>query len=259
MIGRARLWAGPVLKILILGGTAEAVELGGQLVQDKRFHPITSLAGRTLSPAPSAGERRVGGFGGVDGLAAYLKAENIAAIIDVTHPYAARISGHAVEASVKAGRPLARYCRATWQPTDADNWIKANSVEEAAEKVPPGCCVFVTTGRQELAPFWKRKDVWLLVRVIDPLKVAIDSERGIVIAARGPFSIESEIDLMGKHQITWLVSKNSGGPSTYAKIEAARALGLPVIMVARPKPIDDSGEQHDSIQGIIDWLERVVD
>jgi precorrin-6A/cobalt-precorrin-6A reductase len=132
-------------------------------------------------------------------------------------------------------------------------------VEEAAEKVPPGCCVFVTTGRQELAPFWKRKDVWLLVRVIDPLKVAIDSERGIVIAARGPFSIESEIDLMGKHQITWLVSKNSGGPSTYAKIEAARALGLPVIMVARPKPIDDSGEQHDSIQGIIDWLERVVD
>ena len=248
-----------MLKVLILGGTAEAVELARQLAKDKRYHPITSLAGRTLSPAPSAGERRVGGFGGVDGLTAYLKAENIAAVIDVTHPYATKISGHAAKASVKAGRPLARYCRPAWQPTDKDNWIKAISVEEAAGLAPPGARVFVTTGRQELAPFWKREDLWLLVRVIDPLKAPIDPKRGTVIAARGPFSIASEIELMEKRRIAWLVSKNSGGDASYAKIEASRALGLPVIMVARPEPCDDSGEQYGTLQGIIDWLERAVD
>ena len=244
-------------KVLILGGTAEAVDLATRLDGDKRIHPITSFAGRTKAPRAVPGGLRVGGFGGADGFASYLASEEIFAVIDATHPFAAQISVYAAEACANATCPSARLERLPWEAHQDDDWHEVATVEAAAERIPSGSRIFVTTGRQELAPFFARDDIWMLVRVIDPLDEPILPERGIAIAARGPFSTESEIELMRDHGIEWLVSKNSGGASSYGKIEAARELGLPVIMV-RPPTAAQCESVFRSVDEVCGWLEGLL-
>jgi precorrin-6A/cobalt-precorrin-6A reductase len=244
-------------KILILGGTAEAAALAEALEGADNFLPVTSLAGRTRKPRRLAGKTRTGGFGGADGLAAYIKKNDIAALVDATHPHAAQITEHAASAAAQCGIPLARLGRAPWREEKGDRWTTVASVDAAAGALPQGVRAFVTTGRQRLEPFLTRDDLWCLIRVVEMPVPSPDSARAKFLSARGPFAVEDETALMKEHRIDWLVSKNSGGTSSYAKIEAARALGLPVMMVAPPDTACVGGDNCETVAAVCDWLGEV--
>ncbi|KAB0571989.1 cobalt-precorrin-6A reductase [Brucella pituitosa] len=218
-------------KILILGGTAEASKLAFAL-QPLPVDAITSLAGRTANPAAINGAVRIGGFGGAEGLADYLVTEQIDLIIDATHPYATRISQNAVIASQAADIPLLRLERPTWQKQSDDNWIDISSEAQAAALIPAGECVFLALGRQHIEPFAERNDVHFVIRMIDPPHVKLPQDCEIVLAKPG--NCESEKHFLSARRIGLIISRNSGGSISYAKIEAARDLAIPVMMIARP-------------------------
>jgi precorrin-6A/cobalt-precorrin-6A reductase len=221
-------------RILILGGTTEARALADALFA-KGHSVITSLAGRTTEPRRPQGEIRIGGFGGATGMADHLRAASIDAVIDATHPYAAAISAHAVEACESAGRPLLRFERAPWQPQKSDRWIIVDSLVAAA-KVAPGLGrrAFLTIGVKELPSFAGIDNIWFLVRLVDRPAEPIALARYELLLARGPFKTPDEHALLERHGIDLVIAKNSGGDSTYGKIAAARALGLPVLLLRRP-------------------------
>jgi len=218
-------------KILILGGTAEAARLALAL-EALPVVAITSLAGRTANPAPVAGAVRSGGFGGAEGLATYLTAEKIDCLIDATHPYATRISQNAVAASSVAGCPLLRLERPLWRAEPGDNWIEVADEHAAMRSIPAGERVFLALGRQHIAPFAARGDVHFVMRMIDPPQVALPPDSEIVLAR--PAGFEEEKRFLVERRIGLIVCRNSGGEASYAKVEAARALALPVLMIARP-------------------------
>ncbi len=222
-------------RVLILGGTGEAVALAERLAHDPRFAVTTSLAGVTQSPRRPEGSLRIGGFGGPEGLAAYLRDQAIDAVIDVTHPFAARISAHAVEACAATGTALLRLRRPPWTPEPGDRWIEVRDVTAAAERLPErGARAFLSVGRQELAAFASCRDTWFLVRLIEPPEGGLPLANATLLQARGPFRTADEVALLTAHAIAVVVTKNSGGAATYGKIAAARHLGLPVLMIARP-------------------------
>ncbi len=205
------------------------------LAGDPSVAPVLSLAGRTLRPRPQPIPCRVGGFGGAGGLAAFLREQRVNLLVDGTHPFAARMSANAVAAAAASGVALLRIERPAWNPGPADRWEMVPRMQEAPAALGPAPRrVLLTVGQQELTPF--RAAPWhnYLIRSIDP--PAPDSlPRGArAIAAAGPFSEAEERSLMAAHRIEVLVTKNSGGTATSAKLAAARALGLPVVMVARP-------------------------
>lgn len=220
-------------RILILGGTVEARELAERLDGNKHFSALTSLAGRTKAPREIAGELLTGGFGGVEGLREFVTAKNIVLIVDATHPFATRISANGVEASTQAGVTCLRLERAPWEQANGDSWTYVPYIEAAAREIPAGARALVTVGRQELTPFFARGDIHVVARMIEPPGIDVPSNAEILLA-RPPFSQEQEHSLMTEKRIDVLVTKNSGGEATYAKIVAARALKLPVIMVGRP-------------------------
>lgn len=211
------------MKLLVLGGTAEARQVA------EATGAVLSLAGATRKPL--AMPHRVGGFGGVAGLVGYLQAEGFTAIIDATHPFAAQMSRHAYEASAQCGLPLLRLARPPWPEQPA--WQMVESLSAAAAALPSHARAFLTVGSQSLAPFLPRDDVWFLSRSIEP--AAQSPVNGTAILQRPPFSLQTELALMAAHNITHLVSKNAGGEATAAKLTAADALGLQVIMVKRPR------------------------
>jgi precorrin-6A/cobalt-precorrin-6A reductase len=224
-------------RILILGGTLEAVELAQRLHERESLQIISSLAGRTHQPHLPPGEVRVGGFGGAPGLRDYLLRERIEILIDATHPFAERMHGNAAEASRGAGVPLLRLERPAWQPQPGDRWIIANSADDAARNAPGhGTRAFLTTGVKDLAAFRDIDALWFLVRIVEPPPEPLPLRRYELIRGRGPFGAAEEEALMRQHNIDLLISKESGGDSTYGKIAAARKLGLPVIMIRRPAP-----------------------
>ena len=229
----------PPKRILILGGTAEARDLASRLVADERFEIISSLAGRTRDPIMPKGFVRIGGFGGAGGLKSYLEEEDIDLVADATHPFAATMSGNAAAACTAATIPYLRLERPAWEPQPGDAWTSVPDVEAAARALPEGAITLVTIGRQEIAPFLKRGDVQLVLRMIEPPEVALPPS-SILIAARPPFTLEEERETLEAHGITVLVTKNSGGDATVAKLTAARELGIPVIMIERP-PKPDAG------------------
>ena len=242
-------------RILILGGTTEAVELAGLLEADPDFQPISSLAGRTGTPRPVPGEIRVGGFGGPDGLAGYLSSQSIDMLVDATHPFAAQITEHAVIAARAADRPLLRLERPRWQRQPEDRWIEAADTADAARCLPTDARrIFLAIGRQDLAPFSGRENQWFLLRTIDPPATPPVLLRFACVTGRGPFSVEAELALLRKHRIDTIVSKNSGGEASYAKIAAGRALGLPVVMIRRPAA--PSGDRAVTVAEALDWLRR---
>jgi precorrin-6A/cobalt-precorrin-6A reductase len=223
------------LRLLILGGTTEANTLAAALAGRENTDAILSLAGRTQQPALSTLPMRIGGFGGVAGLRAYCEAERIEVVIDATHPFAAQMSRHAAEACQAAKIPLLAFTRTAWAAQDGDHWIEVESMDEAARALgeePRN--VFLTQGRQQLAAFASAPQHRYLVRAIEwPAAIgALPSHR--LILARGPFRLADEEALMRSEEIEFVVSKNSGGEATYAKIEAARNLGIPVVMMRRP-------------------------
>jgi precorrin-6A/cobalt-precorrin-6A reductase len=223
-------------RILILGGTTEAAQLAKTLSARPGMHVVSSLAGVTSKPAPLDGITRIGGFGGIEGLVRYLREEKIALLIDATHPYAAQISRHAVQASKTTETPLLRLERPAWKQQPGDRWIQVETLMEAARLLPDfGRRAFITIGAKELQAFAKVERMWFLVRMIDSPSATLPLANYQLELGRGPFDAAAEQRLLECHRIDVIVSKNSGGMATYGKIAAARALGLPVVLLRRPK------------------------
>jgi precorrin-6A/cobalt-precorrin-6A reductase len=244
--------AASVMRVLILGGTTEASALAELLAGDSRFEATLSFAGRTATPKAQPIETRIGGFGGADGLADFLREQKIEAVIDATHPYAPRISANAVVACVRAGVPLASLVRSAWKPQAGDKWETAPTAVAAAlaiGKAPRR--VFLALGRQELHSFAPMAQHHYIARLIDPPQ-GVRPHNLVLLQQRGPFDRDAELRLLKERKIEVIVSRNSGGSATYPKIEAARVLGLPVIMITRPaKP---AGHIVKSAEEAVAWL-----
>jgi precorrin-6A/cobalt-precorrin-6A reductase len=243
------------LHLLILGGTAEARALAGDALArfGQRLRVTTSLAGRTRAPMEPAGALRRGGFGGPAGLGAYLQTARIDLVIDATHPFATRISGAAKEACDAEGIPLLALARPPWIAQPGDRWIDAADADAAAAALPDlGRRVFLTIGQGELGAFSSLDRIHFLVRLIDPPPAALPLHAYEIVLGRGPFTVEGERLIMARHAIDVLVAKASGGASTAAKLEAARALGIPVVMLRRPAR--ESGESVERVADALDWI-----
>lgn len=247
-----------MLRVLILGGTGDAANLATKLAALPSVKVISSLAGRTSQPLELIGTVRSGGFGGVSGLVAYLRAQRIDALIDATHPFAKQISFNAAEAAQATGVHYLQLARPVWQKQPQDFWIEVETVEAAVSAIPKDARrVFLTIGRQQLTPFALLEHVWFLMRSIDPPDVTLPIPNGEALLDRGPFSLAQERSLLEKYQIDVLVSKNSGGNATYAKIAAAQELQIPVVMVQRP--VMPRGESVADVEGAIAWvIERLA-
>jgi precorrin-6A/cobalt-precorrin-6A reductase len=245
------------MNILILGGTAEARALAAALADRIAFAVTLSLAGRTAAPAPQPVPVRSGGFGGAEGLARYLRDEKIEVLIDATHPYGAAISANAARAAKAAGVPLIALRRPAWPKLPGDNWIEVDTVEDAVValgRTPRR--VFLALGRKELQPFAAAPQHAYLVRSVDPVDPPLAVPHATYITARGPFSEAEDRTLLERHDAEMIVAKNSGGDATYGKIAAARALGLPVIMLKRPALPEI--ESAATVDEVLAWLDHAL-
>lgn len=235
--------------ILILGGTGEARKLAETLIA-REVRVVSSLAGRVARPRLPAGEVRVGGFGGVDGLAAWLRENDVQAVVDATHPFAERIGANAAKAAEMTGVPLLRLARPGWQPEPGDVWHWADDLEDAAKKLPElGKRVFLTTGRQGLPAFAHLDDLWFLIRCVDPPEPPLPRHHELLLD-RGPYEKAAETELLRRVDV--LVTKDSGGTLTSAKLTAARELGKPVLVVRRPpRPATETAE---TVPEAVEWV-----
>jgi precorrin-6A/cobalt-precorrin-6A reductase len=243
-------------RVLILGGTSEALELAAHLATKTDLTVISSLAGRVRRPRLPAGIVRVGGFGGIDGLISYLVDENIEVVIDATHPFASKISGNAELACNTLGIPLMALERPPWEPKEHDCWCAVPDVQTAASMVNHKCNrVFLSIGRQELGAFSNCEDAWFLVRAIDEPNEKLPANSKLILQ-RGPFHLNDELQMLRSESISLIVSKNSGGTATYSKIQAARALRIPVVMIDRPRKhnLPTLARPDDVLQKLAEFL-----
>ena len=248
------------LRILILGGTGEAVRLARLLEARTEFDVVTSLAGRTRRPAAVPGRVRTGGFGGVEGLSAYLASERVDAVVDATHPFAEAISRHAACACGALGIPRVQLWRPAWSPLEGDRWLRVATPGAAAEAVAEAPvsengCVFLSTGARDAQVYGSLPTVRFLVRLVDAPSTPLPLARCELVVARGPFAVADERKLFREHAVELLVSKNSGGAATYPKLVAARELGIPVVMLDRPDPVPE-GRRVETVEEALDWLVR---
>jgi precorrin-6A/cobalt-precorrin-6A reductase len=242
------------MRVLILGGSTESSELSRLLAGDSRFDATLSLAGRTQKPRAQPLRTRTGGFGGADGLAAWLAREAIEAVVDATHPYADRISANAVKACGQLELPLATVLRPAWQPQPGDNWLAVSNAQAAADALgPQPRRVFLSLGRLELGAFARAHQHHYVARTIEPPDVALPPYIDFIYD-RGPFDEQAETALLTREKIDVIVSKNSGGAATYPKITATRKLGIPVVMIARPFKVHGHAVTHPA--EAVAWLEQ---
>jgi len=227
--------------------------LARRIADQPDFAAILSLAGATAEPASTPITRRIGGFGGAEGLAAFLARERIDAVVDATHPFASRISANAIAACGATRTPLVVFSRPPWAREPGDRWIEVATIEAAVDALGAAArTVFLTQGRLQLAIFARAQQHRYIVRAIDR-PAEIDALPGCkLILARGPFSLVNELALMKRERIEALVTKNSGGRATYAKIEAARALKIEVVIVRRP-PAPEAETHHD-LDAVLAWI-----
>lgn len=224
-----------LLRILLLGGTSEASTLCASLAEHPGIAATLSLAGRTARPAASALPVRIGGFGGAEGLAGYLRRERIDLLIDATHPFAAHISANAVAASAATGTELLAIERPPWTRVAGDDWVEHESIAAAVAALPAEPQdVFSGLGRQAIDALKLAPQHRYVIRVVDALEPPAGLPNATVVVSRGPFRTEDDMNLFRKHGIRRILAKNAGGRAAYAKIEAARNLGLRVDMVRRP-------------------------
>ncbi|MFE4638957.1 cobalt-precorrin-6A reductase [Streptomyces sp. NPDC056773] len=242
--------------VLILGGTTEARRLAEALAAAPDSPRVTtSLAGRVTSPVLPPGETRIGGFGGPEGLAAWIAAHRVTHLVDATHPFAERMSFNAAQAAALSGVRLLALRRPGWTPGPGDDWHFTDSLAGAATALPGlGTRAFLTTGRMGLHSFAHLTEPWFLVRSVDPPAGAVPP-RLEVLLARGPFTLTDERELLARHRIDLLVTKDSGGSATAPKLAAAREAGIPVLVVRRPA-VPAGVTTADSPEAAAGWLAR---
>ncbi|OLZ70301.1 cobalt-precorrin-6A reductase [Streptomyces sp. IMTB 2501] len=239
--------------VLILGGTTEARRLAAGLASRPGLRVTTSLAGRVARPGAVAGEVRIGGFGGAEGLADWLRTHQVDALVDATHPFAESITAHAAHAAAATGVPAVVLRRPGWRPGPGDRWHDAPSLAEAAETLPAlGRRVFLSTGRLGLATFAHLTDLHFVVRSVEPPEPPMPPDTELILA-RGPFTVAAETELLRTHRIEVLVTKDSGGEATAAKLTAARELVLPVVVVRRP-PLPPGVTAVPDVAGVLERL-----
>jgi precorrin-6A/cobalt-precorrin-6A reductase len=248
--------------LLILGGTTEGYNLAEAAIGLPGLRVISSLAGRVDQPRLPVGEVRIGGFGGVAGLADFLIQEKIDFIIDATHPFASRMGWNAASASAEAGVKLLRLERLAWQPGPGDDWQLVTDWPAAAAVLrndaghAPARRVFLAIGRQELAHFAGLDEIWFLIRSVEAPDASLHFAQSELLLARGPFRLNDELALLQQHRIDCLVCKNSGGTATDGKLAAARELGIRVVMLARPqRPALPSAPD---VAAAIKWLTQQI-
>ncbi|MBK8158505.1 MAG: cobalt-precorrin-6A reductase [Rhodospirillaceae bacterium] len=242
--------------ILILGGTGEGIALAEALQAVPGLRVISSLAGRVANPKLPVGEVRIGGFGGVAGLVAYLRANGIAAVIDATHPFARRMGWHAAEAAVAARIPLLRLERPAWVAQAGDNWTLVDDWDGAVEILRKSARrVFLALGRQELAPFTALDKIAFVIRAVERPDAEIKFADAEIVLARGPFHLDDERALLQAHRIDCIVCKNSGGSATDAKLQAARELGIHVVIQRRPPRPEAT--QVSTVAAAVDWVREL--
>ncbi|QIP10654.1 cobalt-precorrin-6A reductase [Bradyrhizobium symbiodeficiens] len=238
-------------RALILGGTADASLLAAEVAR-AGLGAVYSYGGRTRAPADQPLPTRIGGFGGVSGLADYIRSENITHVIDATHPFAAEMSRNAVAACAQTSTPLIALERAPWTRAPGDNWIEVADVSAAAAALPEAPAkVFLGIGRQHIAPFAAKPQHTYTLRFVDPPDALLPFAADVVVS-RGPFLLNGELEMMRERGIGWIVARNSGGDGARAKIDAARVLGLPVIMISRPELPER--RRVESVIEVMQWL-----
>jgi precorrin-6A/cobalt-precorrin-6A reductase len=246
---------GGVMRVLVLGGTTEASRLAKALSARSDIAATLSLAGRTEAPAAQPIPTRIGGFGGVEGLARYLRDEAIDVLVDATHPFAAQISKNAAEAARATGTPIVAFVRPPWTRETGDRWIDVEDLAAAARalgEVPRR--VLLTTGRLGLAAFEVAPQHHYLVRTIDHPGDLPGLPDHTLLLDRGPFDLAAERELMVRERIDVVVTKNSGGSATWPKMVAARELGLPVVVV-QPPTRPDVPQVHD-VEGVFAFIDK---
>jgi precorrin-6A/cobalt-precorrin-6A reductase len=238
-------------RVLLLGGTTEASDLA-KAMADQEVNAVFSYAGRTESPLRQPLAQRIGGFGGVAGLVRYLRNEAITHLIDATHPFAAQMSRHAVEAAAITQTPLVAFERAPWQPAEGDHWQRVPDMAGAVEALPDDPArVFLAIGRQSLEDFAVKPQHHYLLRLVDQPDT-LPLPQATALIARGPFTMQGDLALLQTHRITHIVAKNAGGTGARAKLDAARELHLPVILIDRPYVPDRP--KVDSLAKVLAWL-----
>lgn len=240
------------MRILLLGGTTEATALA-HAVAKARIDAVFSYAGRTANPVQQPLPTRLGGYGGAKGLADYIIDAAITHVVDATHPFATQISRNALEACAMTGTPMIAHERPAWMAQPGDTWLHVADTEAAVSALPASPArVFLAIGKQTLPAFAAQPQHFYLLRLVDAPEAALPMPNAEVVLDRGPFTVESDMDLMRRHAITHIVAKNSGGTGALAKLEAARRLQLPVILIARPAIADRPMAR--SLDGVMEFL-----
>lgn len=242
--------------ILLLGGTLEGVELNRRFAHMEGVRLITALAGVTKNPVSLEGELFSGGFGGVAGLSEFIRANDIALIMDATHPFAATISLNACKAADLSQTPLMRFVRPAWTAVSGDQWIYVADPAAAAKSLDGWSRPFLSIGRKDLGSFAELEQKEFLVRSIEATDFDPAHSRAVFVEERGPFDEASEMALLKAHAVDVLVTKNSGGQATYGKILAARALQIPVVMIERPQ--EPAKDQHASVTTLAEAASQMV-
>jgi precorrin-6A/cobalt-precorrin-6A reductase len=238
-------------RALILGGTADANQLAAKIARAGN-DAVYSYGGRTRAPADQPLPTRIGGFGGVSGLADYIRSEGITHVIDATHPFAAEMSRNAVIACAETGTPLIALERAPWAQVPGDQWTEVADIGSALAALPEAPAkIFLAIGRQHIAPFATKPQHAYTLRFVDPPEAPLPFAADVIVS-RGPFTLDGELDMMRTRGIAWIVARNSGGDGARAKIDAARELGLPVIMISRPQLPERL--RVESVAEVMQWL-----
>ena len=241
------------MTVLILAGSGEARQIA-QYCATRGIRAIGSFAGATRQPAKLSICTRHGGFGGADGFREYLKAHKIKAILDATHPFASNITRRSFEVAQEMGLPLLRFERPEWVPMAGDHWLTLTDETEAADHIKPGTVVFLATGRQSLPKFSNLSHARLICRQIDPPDSEFPWSNGQYLIGRPPFSVADEQALFRQLDVDVLVVKNAGGASSRTKLDAARMLGISVLMIARPSPSGALSVQ--TLPEVEKWLDK---
>ena len=239
------------MTILLLAGTSEARDLAQELHETK---VIASLAGETRKPADLGVPMRIGGFGGPSGLRAFCLENQIKALVDATHPFAAQISDQAAKVAKGISLPHLILQRAEWRAGPKDNWVFVDKIAKIDALISEDATVFVGTGRKTLAEFEMLANRRLLVRVIDPPLKPFPFKNGGFVVGRPPFSVDEEVAFFEKENVDWLVVKNSGGVASKSKLDAAAKLGLKVAVINRPKL--PKAERVTNVKAAVEWLRK---